>query len=168
MEYTAAATRDAGYARFMYAAAYLLCFGVLSLLSGRAIDPAVGFVVIFTLLGIVLAGLLLCGLAALVYATNPRLRRAGDYRAVLELHARSFVMLIPYTILALTGEVLLDWSIALVFTQAGIMTAGALAGMEIVKRCDNKTSYVIVPILGSFSFSIAWILFCAAAQAIAG
>jgi hypothetical protein len=168
MESISSATGDAVFNRFLYPAMFLLSFGVLSLLSGRSIDPTAGFVVIFTLLGMVVAGLLLCGLSALVYATNSRLHGVNGYRAIVELYARSFVMLLPFTILALTGEVLLDWSIALVFTQAGIMTAGTLAGMEIVKLNNSRASRFIVPILGAFSFSIAWLLFCAAAQALTG
>jgi hypothetical protein len=168
MESTYTATGDKEYTKFLYPAFFMLSFGVLSLLSGRSIDPTAGFVTLFTLLGMVLAALLLCGLSALVYATDARLRGVYDYRAVLDLYARSFVMLLPFTILALTGEVLLDWSIALVFTQAGIMTAGTLAGVEIVKLSGGRSSRFIVPILGAFSFSIAWLLFCAASQAVAG
>ncbi|MEW6554304.1 MAG: hypothetical protein AB1384_08475 [Actinomycetota bacterium] len=168
METTSRMTGSAGLTRLLYPAAYLLSFTALSLLSGRSIDTAAGFVAVFTLLGMALACLLVCGLAALSYATNPRLRATCDYRSVLDLYARSFVMLLPFAVLALAGEVLLDWSIALVFTQAGIMTAGTLAGLEIVKLSDNRTSRFIVPILGAFSFSLAWLLFCAAAQAVVG
>ena len=167
MESTVTTTGETGYARFLYPVIFLLSFGVMSLLSGRAIDPGAGFVVVFTLVGLMLAGLFLCGLAGLAYATNLRLRRTCDYRAVLELYARGFVLLLPFTILALTGEIFLDWSIALVFIQAGIMTSGTFTALEIVKLSDSKASYIIVPILGAFSFSIAWMLFCAAAQAVA-
>lgn len=147
-------------------AAVVFSFATLAFLNGRGIDSRAGFISVYTVCMLAFAILALAGLGGLVYAFNPVLRERYAFSTVLNTLTRGFVTLLPFALLALVSELLPDWNAALVFTQAGIMSCGALAGTEVVKLSDGRMVHIIAPVAGAFLFSFMWILLSAAAQAI--
>lgn len=169
MEYYSRAEggRKALYARVAYWSVTAACFAVLALLSGRDVKASAGFVSVYTVCMLAFALLALGGLGGLIYAFNPAARGSCTYRHLLDVLARGFVYLLPFTLLALLAELALGWNAAQVFTQAGIMTCGTIAGAEIVGLSGGRMVHIIAPVAGSFMFSFLWILLSAAAQAAA-
>ena len=168
METQATGGRGVAYAQALCWTTVVLSFAILAWLSGRAIDPRAGFVSVYTICLLAFALAALAGLGGLIYACNPTARRRLGFSSVLDALAGAFLMLLPFMLLALVAELFLDWNAAQAFTQAGIMTAGAAAGMEMVRLSEGKMVHVVVPLLGAFLFSMLWLIFSAAAQGIAG
>ncbi|RJP35388.1 MAG: hypothetical protein C4536_00810 [Actinobacteria bacterium] len=142
-------------------------FLVLAWLNGRDIDAGAGFVALYTVLFTAFAVLSLAGIGGAVYAFNPRLRAASDYPRIMGIVVRGFLMMLPFMLMALVAELFLDWNSAQVFTQAGIMACGSVAGAEVVKSSGGKIVNMIAPVAGAFLFSFLWMLLSAAAQAAA-
>lgn len=157
----------ASYARAAYWSATAACFAVLALLNGRDIKASAGFVSVYTICMLAFALSALAGLAGLVYACNPTARGNCRYPHLLDVFSRGFVYLSPFALLALLAELALGWNAAQVFTQAGIMTCGVIAGTEIVGLSGGRMAHIIAPVAGSFVFSFLWILLSAASQAAA-
>ncbi len=152
-------------ARVAYWSAVSFCFAVLAVLNGRGIDPRAGFVSAYAVCMLAFALLALGGLGVLILSLNGAMRRSLAYPQTLDVLARGYVALIHFTLLALLAELGLGWNAAQVFTQAGIMTCGAMAGAEIVSMSGGRTVHVITPVAGSFLFAFLWLLLSAMAQA---
>jgi len=140
--------------------AVLACFAVLAWLNGRYVGSGAGQVATYTLLGLLLAIACLAGLAGLVLAASPSLRPAG-YRGALDAVSRGFLIVIPFTALALLADLAFGWNAATAFVQAAIMTSGAAVGVEVMRGGDKKLRYLAVCTAGAFAFSMAWIGFSA-------
>jgi hypothetical protein len=155
------------YARAAYWSASAACFAVLALLNGRDMKASAGFVSVYVICMLAFALSALAGLGGLVYACNPTARGSRGYPYLLDVLSRGFVYLLPFTLLALLAELALGWNASQVFTQAGIMTCGVIAGTEIVGLSGGRMVHLIAPVAGSFAFSFLWILLSAASQAAA-
>jgi hypothetical protein len=144
------------------------CFAVLAWLNGRYVGVGGGQVALYSLLGLALALACLAGLAGLVLASDAPLRREAGWPGALDAVARGFLILLPFTLLALLTELFFGWGAAQAFTQAGIMTSGAAVGAEVMRRSGQKLKYMVAPMLGVFTFSILWIAFSALFRKVAG
>ncbi|MDY6794159.1 MAG: hypothetical protein SWK76_02575 [Actinomycetota bacterium] len=114
--------------------AVMSCFAVLAWLNGRYVGSGAGQVALYTLIGLLIAVAFLAGLAGLVLAANPDLRRGPGYGGALDMVARGFLVAIPFTALALLADLAFGWNAATAFLQAAIMTSGAAVGVEIMRR----------------------------------
>lgn len=141
--------------------AVLACFAVLAWLNGRYAASGAGQVALYTLLGLLLAIVFLAGLAGLVLASAPHLRQGPGYTGALDAVSRGFLIVIPFTALALLSDLAFGWGAATAFVQAAIMTSGAAVGVEVIRDGDKKIRCLAVCMAGAFAFSIAWIGFSA-------
>ena len=139
----------------------LACFCVLSWLNGRYVGAGAGQVAAYTILGLAIACACLAGLAALTLVADPSLRSGPGYAGGLEVVARGYLIVIPFTLLALLADLAFGWNAATAFMQAAIMTSGAAVGVEIMRRSGQKITYMLIPMAGAFAFSIIWIAFSA-------
>lgn len=102
----------------------LICLVMLGILCGGAQLAVFG-------------GALICiGLLALVIALvllNPKTRREHGFFSVVGAVARGFLLLVPFTVLAMVTYIWLNWGVAQTFTSAGLMAAGAATGAEMAK-----------------------------------
>ena len=135
------------------------CFAALCWLNGRYAAVGAGDVILFTLIGLALALALLAGTAAAVRASDASLRVPGGYAWSLDVVSRGFLIVIPFTLLALLAELAFGWHAAPAFIQAAVMTSGAAVGAELGRRLGPKLKYMIAPMGVAFVFSGAWILF---------
>jgi hypothetical protein len=154
--------------RMIYGSIVLACFAVLSWLNGRYVGQGAGEVAAYTVLGLVIAGACLCGLAAVCLVAEPSLRTSGGLAAGWDMVARSYLLAIPFALLALLSELVFGWYAATAFMQAAIMTAGAAVGAELSRRAGPKLRYMIVCMAGAFAFSIIWIAYSAIFSRAAG
>ena len=145
--------------RYVSGLVVVFCFAVLSWLNGRYVGAGAGQVALYTLLGLALALVCLTGLAGLILASDAPLRRDAGWPGAFGAVARGFLILLPFTLLALLAELAFKWGAAQAFTQAGIMTSGAAVGAEVMRRSGQKLKYMIAPMAGAFAFSILWIAF---------
>lgn len=165
MESRLAGDKAGNYIHVLYWTTVIFCFAVLAWLNGRGIDSRAGFVSVYTICLLAFALLALAGLGSLIYAFNPVIRERYGFSIILNALARAFMTMLPFMFLALVAELFLDWNAAQVFTQAGIMTCGALVGTEVVRFSGGKMIHIIVPMAGAFLISLLWMLLSAAAQA---
>nr|WP_326531657.1 hypothetical protein [Rhodoferax sp.] len=133
-------------------------------------DMAVGTVCLATLgalcggavLAILVTPLMLIGLLPLILVLallNPQARRENGWRGVSATIARGFVMLTPFTVLALVAHFWLHWNAAQVFTSSGLMAVGASTGMEMVKIGGSRIAGAVLPTVWFALLAIVWMLF---------
>jgi len=154
--------------RFFSILVVTLCFAVLAWLNGRYVGTGAGQIALYTVLGLALALVCLTGLTGLILASAAPLRRDAGWPGALDAVARGFLILLPFTVLAVLGELLFTWGAAPAFVQAGIMTSGAAVGAEVMRRSGKKLKYMIAPMLGAFTLSILWIVFSSVFRKVAG
>lgn len=155
----------------------IVCFGVLGGLTGRRVEigslsiPTFGVggsevipIAAFALGGVIYAWIGLAVLGRLLYVFNRKVRKQHGYSAIKNAMGNGFLLLLPFTVLALVAELYLGWNAVQAFTAAGIMTGGATAGMELAKAGSGKLAGMILPSLGAFVLSGAWMLLTTLAQ----
>lgn len=147
-----------------YVALAVLCFGVLGGLTGRRVGPEPQLLAGFALGGIVFAWLGLVVLGRVLYVFNSQVRKRYGYVAVSNAMGNGFLMLLPFTVLAAVAELYLGWNAVQAFSAAGIMTGGVTAGMELSKVGGGRLASMVLPSLGAFVLSGAWMLLTTLAQ----
>ncbi|MBC7246421.1 MAG: hypothetical protein H5T73_01410 [Actinobacteria bacterium] len=139
----------------------LACFTVLAWLNGRYVVVGAGQVALYTILGLLVIAACLAGLAGLVLAVHPPLRRGPGYVGGLDAVARGYLIAIPFTALALLADLAFGWNAATAFIQATIMTSGAAVGAELMRSSGQQMRLMVIPMAGSFVFSGIWIAYSA-------
>jgi hypothetical protein len=134
----------------------LLCFGALAWLNGRDLFGQHARALLFAGVGLVL--LLVCLL--LVAALNTTGAASGlataGFGTTWGLVARGFLIIVPLTALAFLAEFAFDWHAAQAFIQASLMTSGAAAGAELMRRGRPRTRYLVVSMLVAVVFCVGW------------
>jgi len=102
----------------------------------------------------------------LLVAFNPAVRHRQGYAAVRQGVDAGFLMLIPFTVLAVLAEVGLGWSALLAFASAGIMLAGTVAGADLSKLQKQRWLGALLPSLGAGVLAAAWMVLLSLAQSI--
>ena len=135
-----------------------LCFGTLGALTARQVDndPVV-------LLGGAVAGVLfqwigLSLLALILWAANPGARHQYGSRGVGTAITRGFLLLFPFTALALAAELALGWNAVQAFASAGIMSSGAATGAELGKLGGGRLRSMLLPTGWCFVLTITWMV----------
>jgi hypothetical protein len=154
--------------RILTSLVVVACLAVLAWLNGRLVGSGAGQVALYTVLGLVLALLGLAALAGLNLAADRSVLGPWGYGAVWGLVARGFLVILPFTLLALLTELVYGWQAAPAFIQASIMTSGAATGAELMRRAGRKTRYVIVSMMVAFVLCAAWTVFSYVFQKVAG
>ena len=127
----------------------LICLVMLGILCGGAQLAVLG------------VALVLIGLVALVIALllfNPKTRREHGFFSVVGAVARGFMLLVPFTVLAVVTYIWLNWDAGQSFTSAGLMAAGAATGAEMAKLGGGRIMGSLLPMLWSMLLSLAWML----------
>lgn len=149
----------------LYRLAAVGCFATLMGLTVYRLPGAEqGPLVLFSAVGAgVIGWLFLALLGWLIYlldaAARQELGRAGIAQAV----ARGYLLLIPFTLLALLAVSQFRWDAALPFSSAGIMTAGAAAGAELGQLEDRRPIHWALPTLAATGFATLWAVLCSLA-----
>jgi len=131
----------------------LLC---LALLGGLV--PAEGtswlLVGLSALTGLLAGWVLLLLLGWGLALIGGKVSRAGVKTAV----SRGFLLLVPFTVLALAAEWGLGWQAAGAFTAAGIMTGSTAVGVELAQAGGGKLRSLLLPVLGGAAVTSGWMI----------
>jgi len=97
------------------------------------------------------------GLVGVIVVLYPRVVRSRGWIAVAAGVVRSFLLLIPYTVLAAIAHGILGWNATGAFASAGIMTACTAIGAELARLGGNKLTSMLLPMLAGSALSTAWL-----------
>ena len=138
----------------------LVCIITLNALCGGAV---------LAILATPLMLLCLLPLVLLLLLLNPQARRQNGWAGVATTIPRGFIMLVPFTVLALFARFWLHWDSAQLFASSGLMAVGAAIGFELAKIGGGRFTGAILPALWFALLSIIWMLFSAlVANSLAG
>ena len=129
---------------------------------GTFATPVLGLTVANVIFG-VLVGLIFgmfCKLflTGLLSRGNAEVKQKWGQGVIKAAVEKSFVFLIPFAVMALLAVYFMGWNFAPVFVSAGLMSAGALAAMEVGRlkgKKEVKTS--IVASVVAWVFSSLWV-----------
>ena len=127
----------------------LVCLVMLGILCGGAQLAVFG-------VALALIGLVVLVIALLLF--NPKTRREHGVFSVVGAVARGFMLLVPFTVLAVVTYIWLNWDAAQTFTSAGLMAAGAATGAEMAKLGGGRIMGCLLPMLWSMLLALAWML----------
>ncbi|MCL5735331.1 MAG: hypothetical protein M1274_07030 [Actinobacteria bacterium] len=145
--------------RILTVLAVVGCFFVLAWLNGRHVTLGAGHIAIYTIVGIVLFAVGLLAVAAVNMVADSSTLGRSSFTAIWGAVGRGFLTFLPFTLLSLLAELAYKWHAAPAFIQASITTAGAAAGVELMRHFAPKSRYLIVSMMISILFSIIWTLF---------
>lgn len=145
----------------------VVCFGVLGWLTAPA-NSRVGMIIGFIIAGFVIGGAGIQIIAALLRRCNRSLAPSVERPALDVAIMRGYLLLIPFTLLALLADKALGWDSVHTFTAAGMMTGGALAGGELVKLGGKRLVNTVTPILAGVAFTICWTIAAYFIQVVGG
>lgn len=145
-----------------------LCFAVFGALTARHIsdDPRIIAAGAFAAIILSIAGTF--GMAGFLHATSPLEARAQGFAGAWAAVNTGFMLLVPFTVLAVAAELALGWNAVQVFTSAGIMTAGATIGTELARAGKRSVIQGLLPSAAAFTLSALWMILGLAARALAG
>jgi len=106
----------------------------------------------------VVIGLLEVNLLVLFLNRGNQAMYAENKRFAYEAVSTGMLFMIPFTVLAVLAQLLLDWNAVMPFASAAIMTATASAGTEAIKKGAKGMKNVLVPSLLAFVFSTVWMM----------
>jgi hypothetical protein len=131
-----------------------LCFALFGLLTATHLPLKAGQMAGYALYGGVFALVSLLLFSLVLAVVNPG---AGMKRAFAAA-CSGFLMVIPFTVLAILAELVLRWNAVQAFASVGLMTAGGTAGMELAKSVGKQLLNAIIPAISAFFLTAAWIL----------
>ena len=145
----------------------LLCFTTLAGLAAYRGNPSLKPVAVAAVGGLVAAWLCLWLFGRLLYTFNGAVRQKYGWKGVRQAVGRNFLLLIPYTVLALLADMVLGWNASLTFASAGIMTSGSAVGAELMVKGGGKLANMLLPMAGGMGFTMLWMTIGSLLRAVA-
>jgi len=136
------------------------CFALFGALNFLHNGPAFSVfnIVLGIIAGLIFGFLSLGFMSTLLLVANGDLRRQYGSGFAMQAVSRGMLFMIPFAVLAVLAEVVLNWPAAMVFTSAGIMTAGASVGVEIGRLGKSGAKNFILPSIAAFLTSTLWMV----------
>ncbi|MGA2897285.1 MAG: hypothetical protein ABSE27_06785 [Acidobacteriaceae bacterium] len=145
----------------------LLCFATLAGLAAYRGNPSLKPVAVAAIGGLAAAWLCLWLFGRLLYIFNGAVRQKYGWRGVRQAVGRNFLLIIPYTVLALLADLVLGWNASLTFASAGIMTSGSAVGAELMAKGGGKIANMLLPVCGGMGFTMLWMVIGSLLRAVA-
>ena len=145
----------------------LLCFATLAGLAAYRGNPSVKPVAVAAIGGLAAAWLCLWLFGRLLYTFNGAVRHKYGWDGIRQAVGRNFLLLIPYTVLALLADTVLGWNASLTFASAGIMTSGSAVGAELMGMGGGKVANLLLPVFGGMGFTMLWMVIGSLLRAVA-
>lgn len=137
-------------------AAVVLAFAVIGALSTqRSAGLASG--IGLALFGIAFGILAPLGLSGALILLFPKVVRTRGWDAVVAGALRSFLLMIPYAVLAVIAQLVLHWNATGAFAAAGLMTACTAVGAEVGRLGGSKLTSMLLPMLVGSALSTTWL-----------
>jgi hypothetical protein len=139
-----------------------LCFMVLGLLLPFSRPDFEIITLIASFFLALVIGLLAVRLLILWFNNgNKELRLESGGQFSREAVGSGMLFMIPFTVLAVLAQLLLNWDAVMPFASAAIMTAAATAGAEVMKKGARGMKNVLIPSGLAFLLSTGWMLLVA-------
>lgn len=136
-----------------------LCFIIFGLLVPFSKPEMQTSTFLLSVLLSLIIGLLAVNLLIMIFNnSNPALREQSGGGFAREAVAAGMLFMIPFTVLAVLAQLLLGWNAVMPFAAASMMTSGATAGAEVMKRGAQGVKNVIIPSILVFLLSTGWML----------
>ena len=135
----------------------LLCFAVLASLAAIRTEDSTA-ITIGLVAGPFLGFVLLKILGWLISLFNPQLSQKFGKKTIYWIVNRSFLLLLPFTVLALIATLVLGWEAATAFASAGIMTSSTAIGAELSRLGGGKIRSILLPAAGAIAITAIWML----------
>lgn len=145
-----------------------LCFAIFGALTARHISDDWFTIAGGVFLGIILAVAGSFAMAGFLSITNPQVQKQHGFMGLWRSVNTGFIMLVPFTLLAMVSELALDWSAVQVFASAGIMTVGATIGVEMSKLGKHGFITGLLPSAAAFALSATCMALGTLARFLAG
>jgi hypothetical protein len=136
--------------------AVVVAFVVIGALSGRR-AATVWSRAAPAALGLLFGLAVPVGLSGVIIVLYPRVVRNHGWIAVTASVVRGFLLLIPYTVLAVIAYGVLGWNATGAFASAGVMTACTAVGAQLGRLGGNKLTSMLLPMLAGTALSTAWL-----------
>jgi len=119
--------------------------------------------------GFFVAGLLAAGgviaLGLALHVVNAHVRAAHGVRGTAWVVGRAMVAVVPFTVLAIIAEAV-GWNAVSIFAPAALAAVAYAAGAETIRLGGGRIVNMIIPGIGSFLFSMLWLLLGALPEAL--
>jgi hypothetical protein len=136
-----------------------LCFITLGILIPFTKPIFQGVTLILSIFLALIVGLLAVNLSIMLFNSgNPDLRVASGGQFAREAVENGMLFMIPFTVLAVLAQLLLNWNAVMPFASAAIMTACATAGAEVMKKGAQGMKNVLIPSGLAFLLSTGWMM----------
>ncbi|UWG95886.1 hypothetical protein LPY66_13290 [Dehalobacter sp. DCM] len=135
-----------------------VCFIIFGIIIPYS-KPEVRLTAVF--LSIIIAGgigLLTVNLLVMLFNRGNQMLHAENNQFAREAVSTGMLFMIPFTVLAVLAQLLLDWNAAMPFASAAMMTATATAGTEVMKKGAHGMKNILMPSLLAFVFSTTWMM----------
>lgn len=142
----------------------LLCFAALAFMASRRANPSSTLLLLSAASGFLAAWVFMKTLGVLLYTANSPLRTQYGWAGVKRVMGRGFVMMLPFTVLAMVAEFRLGWNATQAFTSAGIMAASSAMGADMIQLGGRRLPSLLLPMLGAVTFSMLWMAMSSALQ----
>jgi len=133
----------------------LLCFAILGALTGRDMQKTGPLVLVYAIATAALAWL---SVRLLAWLAGRLSSRQDAQTTADEAAKRGFLMIVPFTALALLADLIVGWHATQAFTAAGILTAGASAAAELEANGEPKPSTRILLTVAASALAVLWIV----------
>ncbi len=137
-------------------------FGVLA--AGRFTDEPEGLVA-GAAVGALAGIFLLSPLRWILWLANPSVRKTHDYGAVRRAVGAGFATIVPFAVLALVAESVLDWDALTAFALAGMMAGSGAAGIEVSRLGGRPAVNLLLGVAHGFGLVVVWTAFMVAVWA---
>ncbi len=144
------------------------CFATLMLLTVHRFVDAGALILVASIAAGAIGWLFLAALGWLIYLLDASARQALGRVGIAQAVGRGYLLLIPFTLLALLAVLRFHWDAALPFASTGIMTAGAAAGAELGQLEDRRPIHWALPTLAAAGFAALWAVLSALAGSFGG
>ena len=131
-------------------------YAVMGILSAPFLSD-VAAVLALGVLGMVVGVIVPLGLVGALIVLYPRVVRRHGWRSIAGGVMRSFLLLIPYAVLAVIARAILHWEVTGAFAAAGLMTACAGIGAELGRLGGSKLTSMLLPMLTGSALSTMWL-----------
>ena len=139
-----------------------LCFTVFGVLIPFSKSDVQAVSVLLSVLLALAVGLLAVKLQIILFNSgNPALQKETAGQFAHGAVGAGMVFMIPFTVLAVLAQMLLNWDAVMPFASAAIMTAAATAGTEVMKKGAQGIKNVLIPSGVAFVLSTGWMMLVA-------
>ncbi|MCP4002157.1 MAG: hypothetical protein GY727_14705 [Gammaproteobacteria bacterium] len=135
----------------------LLCFATLASLA--VIDTEDSTIIVTVLLsGVILGFVMLVLFGWMLSLFNSGIKKKYGRKSIRWIVNRGFLLLFPFTVLALIAAIELGWEATAAFASAGIMTSSTAIGAELTRLGSGKIRSTLLPVIGGIAMTTIWMI----------